>query len=145
MSESCPGVVLIVDNDISNVAGVRSELSALGYVVLEASDAPSALSHLNSHHVDIIITELRLPGGDGLQLIDHIRRACPDTRVIVATGQATVETAVEAMKRGSDDFLARPCAGSAAHSEGSRDFEPARWRRHHRPASRVGLGDGQPQ
>ncbi len=111
MSESCPGVVLIVDGDSTNAASLHGELNAAGYVVLDASDAAGALSQLNSHHVDVVITELRLAGGDGLQLIDHIRRASPDTRVIVATAHGSIETAVEAMKRGSIDFLTRPLNG----------------------------------
>lgn len=113
MSESCPGVVLIVDGDSSSSAGLKGDLASAGYVVLEAPDAPSAMAHLNSHHVDVVISELRFSGGDGLQLLDHVRRACPDTRFILATSQGTIELAVDAMKRGSTDFLTRPLSGSA--------------------------------
>jgi DNA-binding NtrC family response regulator len=113
MSESCPGVVLIVDGDTSSSAGLKSDLASAGFVVLEAPDAPSAVAHLNSHHVDVVISELRLSGGDGLQLLDHVRKACPDTRFILATSQGTIELAVDAMKRGSTDFLTRPLSGSA--------------------------------
>lgn len=113
MNESCPGVVLIVDNDTHQVAGLRGELGAAGYVVLEATDSVTALQQLNSHHVDVVISELKLPNGDGLQMLDGIRRASPDTRVIFASSNGTIDQAVTAIKRGASDFVTRPTSPTA--------------------------------
>lgn len=100
--------VLVVDDE----PGVRSfavtALKRAGMEVAEAADAPEALRRLRRESFAVVVTDLRMPGPDGLSLLDQVRADHPDTEVIVLTAYGTIDTAVDAMKRGAFDFLQKP-------------------------------------
>jgi len=102
------GTVLIVDDE----ANMRRVLSALlerkGYKVLDAGDGEQALSILASEPVDALLTDLKMPRMNGLELLDSARRAYPQLPVILLTAHGTVGSAVEALKRGAFDYLTKP-------------------------------------
>jgi DNA-binding NtrC family response regulator len=102
------GRVLIVDDD----PGARSALQALleseGYQVATAGNAFRGLELLGEFRPQVVLTDLRLPGLDGLAFMEKVNAASPATRVVVMTACGSVDLAVEAMKRGADDFLEKP-------------------------------------
>jgi len=100
--------VLIVDDE----ANVRKVLGAMleqaGYLSLRAASAEEALDLLRSQDPDLVLTDLRMPGMGGINLLDRVRREFPEIPVVLLTAHGTVETAVDAMKRGAHDFLTKP-------------------------------------
>jgi two-component system response regulator PilR (NtrC family) len=79
-----------------------------GYQVHGAADGPAAIELINQLDFDLVLTDLRLPGADGLAVLRHVREICPKTLLLVMTAHATVETAVEAMRLGAQDYILKP-------------------------------------
>jgi len=102
------GRILVVEDDESMRHATRVHLEKEGYETTAAFDVPQALNILKASPHDLVITDLNLPGPSGLELLKRIRAEYPDTTVIVITGYGTVETAVDAMKCGAYDYLAKP-------------------------------------
>ena len=97
-----------MEDDESMRHATRVHLEKEGYETTAAFDVPHALDILKTSPHDLVITDLNLPGPSGLELLKSIRAEYPDTMVIVITGYGTVETAVDAMKCGAYDYLAKP-------------------------------------
>lgn len=100
--------VLIVEDRDSLRRMLREALAGEGYEVETASDGEAAIERLGDEGYDLVLTDLRLPGVSGLEVLAAAREAQPATPVVVMTGYGTVATAVEAMKRGAFDFLEKP-------------------------------------
>jgi len=105
---SDPATLLIADDD----AGLRESLERMltreGYRVVLASDGRAALERVQAGGVDLIVTDLRMPGLTGLELLRAAKAIMPDVDVILLTAFGTVEEAVKAMKDGAYDFLTKP-------------------------------------
>lgn len=108
MDESSNGVLLIVDDEPLKRVTLQIELSEAGYTVFEESDAVAALKILDAHPVDVVITDLRMPGMDGLQFLEKIKTRNVETHVILMTAYGSIDSAVEAIKRGAYDYLSKP-------------------------------------
>jgi DNA-binding NtrC family response regulator len=108
MSESTKGVLLIVEDEPLKRTTLRIELMGAGYQVIEAPDALTALQVLGRQSVDVVISDLRLPGMNGLQFLDRVKADSPQTHVIMMTAYGSVDTAVQAIKRGAYDYLTKP-------------------------------------
>ncbi len=102
------GTILIVDDEKNTREGLRRGLEPLGYDVRLAADASEAIESLKSGEIGLMLTDLRMPGMDGLELIKVAQRISPETRVIMLTAYPDHKTAVEAMKRGACDYLDKP-------------------------------------
>ncbi|WP_448382244.1 sigma-54-dependent transcriptional regulator [Desulfosoma sp.] len=100
--------ILVVDDTPETLQVVVEGLQEEGYRVDMASSGLEAVKKASQHVYDIVLTDLVMPGMDGLQVLAHFAENHPDTVVIVLTGYATIETAVEAMKRGAFDYLTKP-------------------------------------
>src|SRR5262245_51997349 len=100
--------VLIVDDEPDSRSALGLLLSGWGYEVLEAGDGQGALDRAIQHRPAVIITDLVMPGMDGLGLLEALRAELPASSVILLTGHGTVETAVSAMKEGAYDYLTKP-------------------------------------
>ena len=105
-----PARVLVVDDEPDMAESVRVFLEREGYQVVVATEGSRALDLAAADRPDIAVTDLRMPGLDGLQFMDGLRARQIDVPVIVLTGYASVDSAVEAMKRGAADYLAKPFA-----------------------------------
>ena len=103
-----PSHVLVVEDDASLRRLLIEELQDSGYHALEASDAEQAWQLLNEHPVDLVISDLRLPGADAMALLQQTRQLPGAPGFIIITGFGTVSQAVEALKQGADDFLTKP-------------------------------------
>lgn len=100
--------VLVLDDERIVCDRLRPALEKLGHVVETFTDSRAAMERLAGERFDILVTDLKMKGPDGMDVLSFVRETCPDTRAIVITGFATVETAKEAMRRGAVDFIAKP-------------------------------------
>ncbi len=100
--------ILVVDDSESTREVLRRNLEAEGYTVQAAVGVGHALEHLQTGPFDLVITDLRMPEVSGLELVRHVRENLPDTEVIMVTGYASVEGAVEAVKTGAEEYLSKP-------------------------------------
>ncbi len=102
--------ILIVDDDDVFRSIMTDRFARKGHHVTAAKDGAAAISAMGSKEVDAAVLDLRMPGMDGLELLSKVKQKSPAAEVLILTGHGTVETAVEAMKRGASDFLQKPCS-----------------------------------
>jgi two-component system response regulator PilR (NtrC family) len=102
------GDILIVDDERSMRDFLGIYLRREGYRIEAAPGATEALAVLHARTFDVVITDLRMPDGDGLDVLTETKRLHPDTEVIVVTAFSTTETAIAAMKAGAHDYLTKP-------------------------------------
>lgn len=102
------GPILVVDDDADMRELVHDMLKDRGHQVTMAGSGAEALKVLGEQDVAVVLTDLRMKGMQGLELLAEIRRANPDIGVILMTAFGSVETAVEAMKHGASDYLTKP-------------------------------------
>ena len=100
--------ILVVDDERNIREGLRRALEFDGHAVLTAADGREALSVLANEEIDLVIADLRMPRLSGDQLLKQVAERHPTVRVIILTGHATVEVAVQAMRDGAYDFLEKP-------------------------------------
>jgi len=100
--------VMVVDDEQDIRDGSERILTRIGLRVLKASRGDEALEILTKEKVSIVLLDLKMPGMDGMEVLEHIRKLDEGILVIVITGYATVETATEAMKLGAYDFISKP-------------------------------------
>ncbi|MFN6146759.1 MAG: sigma-54-dependent transcriptional regulator [Planctomycetota bacterium] len=103
-----PVRILLVEDEATIAVTLTDDLEAAGYEVKHVADGKAAISELGQTSYDVVITDVRLPGADGMQVLQAAKRARPDTEVLVMTAFATVEHAVEAMRLGADDYIPKP-------------------------------------
>jgi DNA-binding NtrC family response regulator len=100
--------ILVVDDDASLRRVLQVQLEQEGYAVASAASAQQTLSMLQVQPYDLVISDLKMPGASGLELLRQIRLQYPEAIVLILTAFGTVETAVEAMKSGAYDYLTKP-------------------------------------
>lgn len=100
--------VLVVDDDHDMRALLRDVLEEHGYKVTLAPNGQEALKSLREGEYPVVLTDLRMKGIQGIELLAEIKRSFPDTNVILMTAFGSVETALEAMKQGASDYLMKP-------------------------------------
>lgn len=108
MNQPRKGTLLVVDDEPLKRTTLDIELTAAGYRVLQAADPVTALGHLEREPVDVVVTDWRMPEMDGMQLLDRIKSRWPQTHVILMTAYGSVDSAVQAIKRGACDYLSKP-------------------------------------
>jgi DNA-binding NtrC family response regulator len=106
--EGSKGEILIAEDEAAVRESVAEVLRDEGYQVTTAADGTAALAALETHDFDVILSDLRMPGADGLTLLRRAREVSPQTLVLLMTAHATVETAIEALQRGAQDYLLKP-------------------------------------
>jgi len=102
------GRILVVDDSPVTTEVLERNLSAQGYHVYTAPNTEAAMEVLGSADVDLVITDLKMPKASGLELVRHVRENLKHTEVMMVTGYASVEGAVEAVKAGADEYLPKP-------------------------------------
>ncbi|SRR5579872_48383 len=100
--------LMIVDDERAIRDACREVAHTLGFNALVADSAEHAYRVLESHAVDVVMLDLKLPGVGGLEALNQIKSSRPDVEVIVVTGNATVHSAVQAMKNGAYDYVTKP-------------------------------------
>jgi two-component system response regulator AtoC len=103
-----PGSVLLVDDDVALRKVLGALLSQANIAVTEAGNGAEALEKLSKTLVDVVVTDLKMPGVDGMQLLEQVTAKWPDVPVIMISAHGTVPLAVEAIKKGASDFVLKP-------------------------------------
>ena len=102
------GSVLIVDDDREMCELLDTDLRLRGYTTTWRQSAAEALSTVQTSDLDVVLTDVRMPGTSGLQLCDELHKTRPDLPVVVMTAFGSLETAVAAMRAGAYDFITKP-------------------------------------
>lgn len=100
--------ILVVDDVPATLEVLQRNLLSHGYEVFTAPGAIEAIEILESERIDLVITDLKMPKVSGLDLVRHVRENFKDVEVMMITGYASIEGAVEAVKTGADEYLAKP-------------------------------------
>jgi len=106
---SDPARLLVVDDEESLRITTAAILEQEGYVVDTAASGDEAIALMNGDDYDLVLTDLHMEGGDGLTVLNRIRRHAPLTISVVLTGFASVESAIAALQEGAYDYLVKPC------------------------------------
>ena len=135
------GRILIVDDESNARAALSEILHEEGYATETAADGFKALGKLDEFAPDVILTDLKMPGLDGIAFMEKARTAAPGTVFVVMTAFGTISSAVEAMKKGAENYLLKPLDPEALGAVVERAMEKARLvqeaRRAARPAARA--------
>lgn len=105
--------ILIVDDEKNYPMIIGELLQEEGYATLTASSGMEALDILSNRQVDLVLTDVKMPGMSGIQLLENIKEINPDTPVIIMTAYGSVEKAVEAMHKGAYTFILKPFENQA--------------------------------
>jgi diguanylate cyclase (GGDEF)-like protein len=100
--------IVVVDDEPSLRALLEELLGDAGYRVQTAASGEAALEIVRGGDVHVVLTDIRMGGMNGIDLIRHVRATCPDTEVVVMTSHASVQTAIEALRLGAYDYLVKP-------------------------------------
>ncbi len=101
--------ILIVDDEESFVEIIAERLSIRDYNVQTCFSGDAAVEKIKNGHIDVVILDVSMPGMNGIETLREIKRMKPLTEVVMLTGHATVENAIEGMKLGAFDYLMKPC------------------------------------
>ena len=101
--------ILLVDDEYSILKSMQKDFEHEGYEVMTASCAETALQVNQHQQFDLIITDLSMPGMDGIKLLSEIKKLNPDIGSIILTGYGDMDSAIEALRLGADDYLLKPC------------------------------------
>ncbi|MEQ1855082.1 MAG: sigma-54 dependent transcriptional regulator [Longimicrobiales bacterium] len=123
MSEPTPPRILVVDDDVDGLDVLKTRLVHAGYEVETAESAEKALARVKAFAPGLIVTDVRMSGMTGLELLDRIRASMSDVEVVVMTAHDDMQTAVSAMKSGAFDFLVKPVDPKAVQRLAERCFK----------------------
>lgn len=121
--------ILVVDDAQATREILLRNLTAAGFSVLTAPSVPEAVAMLTRAPVDLVITDLKMPKVSGMDLVRHVRDNYEDTEVMMITGYASIEGAVEAVKFGAEEYLAKPFTDGELRSAVQRALEKLQQRR----------------
>ncbi len=134
------GTVLVVDDEAVVRTSLENLLRAEAYAVLEAAKAPEALHIMEDQRVDLVITDLKMPGIDGLTLLKKIKWRSPRTPVVMLTGQGSMEIVIQALRQGVADFMNKPFEPDELLNIVGREIQRSRrWTRQQKAPMALGL------
>lgn len=108
MKQELKAKILLVDDEEDFVKNLSQRLELRGLNVTEATRGIDAINYADNENFDAIILDLAMPGMDGIETLKRIRANHPDAEIIMLTGHASVQSSVEAMKLGAEDYLEKP-------------------------------------
>jgi DNA-binding NtrC family response regulator len=132
--------ILVVDDAPETLEVVRRNLEAEGYRVLTAPGVTEALAILDATPIDLVVTDYKMPRVSGLDLVRHVRENLKDTEVVMITGYASIEGAIEAIKTGAEEYLAKPFTDEELFEAVRRALEKRSRRRIAAPAAASTVG-----
>lgn len=102
--------VLLVDDEVPFVETMTKRLTRRELDIISAFSGDEALAQLKAHpNIEVVILDVKMPGMDGIETLTEIKKAHPLKEVVMLTGHATVESAIDGMKKGAYDYLMKPC------------------------------------
>jgi len=105
---SAKGSILLVDDESIVCERLQAALEKAGFEVEAYTESQQAVDRLEQRVFDVVVTDVKMRGPDGLDILHLVQHRSPSTKVVIITGFATVDTAKEAMKSGAVDFIAKP-------------------------------------
>ncbi|MBW1739850.1 MAG: response regulator [Deltaproteobacteria bacterium] len=115
--------ILIVDDEQEFAESLSERLTIRGYEVATSLNGQDALEKVKGYNFDVVILDVLMPGMDGVEVLREIKKIKPLTEVIMLTGNASVESAVEGMKLGAYDYLMKPCDTEELLSKVNKAYE----------------------
>ena len=125
---STKGRILIVDDDEGVCVAVRRCLESVGYVITASTDPLAALQMVRNDSYDLVICDIKMPGMDGLTLLERVKEHDPGILVLMMTGHASIETAVDAIRKGAQEYIPKPFTPPQIRFLVGRAFESRRLR-----------------
>jgi signal transduction histidine kinase/CheY-like chemotaxis protein len=119
--------ILVVDDEKNVLLTVVTILQQEGYDVDAAFDGAAALEAIRARHYDLVLTDLKMPGVDGLGVLEEVRKTSPATVTVMMTGYGSVDTALEAVQRGAYEYLLKPTEVADLKAAVSRSLERKRF------------------
>lgn len=117
--------ILVVDDEGAIRYSVSKTLQRVGYTVHEAASGEEALDMMKKQGYDVVLTDIRMPGLTGVELLKRIKEAAPDAIVILMTGYASLGTAVESLRLGAHDYLIKPSSSQDIRQSVAKGVERA--------------------
>jgi two-component system nitrogen regulation response regulator NtrX len=108
MAGNATGRVLVVDDERGVRDSLRKVLEYEGYEVIDSKDGPTALELASEARPDVMLLDIKMPGMDGMDVLERVRKLNPDMPVIMISGHGTIETAVQATRLGAFEFIEKP-------------------------------------
>lgn len=102
--------ILVVDDENVARQSLTDILKLEGYNVASASNGQAAIEHLRTHPIDLMIVDLRMPGMDGLEVVQVVNQTSPDTEIILLTAHGSTDSAIQALRLRIHDYLTKPAA-----------------------------------
>jgi putative two-component system response regulator len=118
--------VLVVDDDQFALQSIAKVLEDESYQVVTAASGSEALDLLRQDSFDLVLTDLKMPGIDGLEILRRGREIAPQVVVLIFTGYASLESAIEALREGAYDYLVKPCSADELKLKIERGLERVR-------------------
>ncbi len=115
--------MMLVDDEERFLSTTKKLLARKGHDVFTATSGPEALDLLREHNIHVVILDVKMPGMDGIATLKQIKRQYPMVQVIMLTGHATAESAVEGLKSGATDYLMKPTDVGELLSKAEEAFE----------------------
>jgi len=134
--------ILVIDDSPETLEVISRTLGGRGYVVVTASNAAEAVALLSSRVFDLVVTDYRMPGVDGMDLTRHVKENHHDVEVVMITGYGSVDNAVSAMKAGAAEYLQKPFTEEELTAAVERALQKVRLRRSGRDHRIVGTRRG---
>ena len=101
--------ILVVDDEESILKALKKDFEQEGYEVMIASSGEEAVEIIQAQHFDMVVTDLSMPGMDGIAVLTKAKKKNPDIGGIILTGYGDMTSAIEALRLGADDYLLKPC------------------------------------
>lgn len=117
--------ILVADDDEIAREVIGSLLAGEGYSVITAVDGLDAMRVLRQEKIDFVITDLRMPGADGIEVLKYAVKSNPETAVVILTAYGTLDTTLQAIREGAYDYLTKPFKGQEIVFVADRGFERA--------------------
>ena len=125
MAENNDAYILLVDDEDAIRYSISKALQRVGYHVHTAASGEEALERLAERDYDVVLTDIRMPGLSGVELLVQIKEKSPDVVVILLTGYASLETAIESLRLGAHDYLVKPSSSQDIRESVARGLERA--------------------
>ena len=132
MSSVEDAFILVVDDEGAIRYSISKTLQRVGYQVHTAASGEDALEMMDQQGYDVVLTDIKMPGISGVDLLGRIKERSPDIVVILLTGYASLETAIESLRLGAHDYLVKPSSSQDIRNSVSRGLERAHNMRHRR-------------
>ncbi|MCZ7541346.1 MAG: response regulator transcription factor [Anaerolineae bacterium] len=124
--------ILVVDDEGAIRYSISKTLQRLGYQVHTAETGEEALEMMQRQEYDVVLTDIRMPGLSGVELLARIKEQAPDAVVILLTGYASLETAIESLRLGAHDYLVKPSSSQDIRNSVAEGLERAHNLKHRR-------------